>query len=104
SIAFRESNPACRPFGWERACRRPEPGCSGRRTVSVTNSPISKSANTHSVDDDAADGFAAHHEVEAFVDLLERHGVGDQVVDVDLAVHVPVDDLRHIGPPARATE
>jgi hypothetical protein len=30
--------------------------------------------------------------------------VRDQVVDVDLAVHVPVDDLRHVGAAARAAE
>src|SRR3546814_14714198 len=35
---------------------------------------------------------------------LQRHGVGYQVVDVDLAVHVPVDDLRHVGAPLRAAE
>src|SRR5882724_2187264 len=28
----------------------------------------------------------------------------DEIVDVDLAVHVPVDDLRHIGAAARAAE
>ncbi|SAK98781.1 hypothetical protein AWB79_07619 [Caballeronia hypogeia] len=28
----------------------------------------------------------------------------DQVVDIDLAFHVPVDDLRHIRAPARAAE
>jgi hypothetical protein len=26
------------------------------------------------------------------------------IVDLDLAVHVPVDDLRHVGPAARAAE
>ena len=35
---------------------------------------------------------------------LERQRVRDQVVDVDLAVHVPVDDLRHVGAAARAAE
>src|SRR5690606_12996563 len=44
------------------------------------------------------------HEIEALVDVFERHGVRNEVVDVDLAVHVPVDDLRHIGAPARTTE
>jgi hypothetical protein len=44
------------------------------------------------------------HQVEGLVDALERHDVGDQVVDVDLAVHVPVDDLRHVGAAARAAE
>src|SRR5262245_28870632 len=44
------------------------------------------------------------HQVERAVDLRERHRVRDQVVDVDLAVHVPVDDLRHIGAALRAAE
>ncbi len=30
--------------------------------------------------------------------------MGDEIVDVDLAVHVPVDDLRHVGAAARAAE
>src|SRR4029079_17875357 len=57
-----------------------------------------------SVHDDRADRLALVHEVEGGVDLVERHGVGDQVVDVYLALHVPVDDLRHVRAPARATE
>ena len=53
---------------------------------------------------DRADRLALVHQVEGRVDLVERHGVGDQVVDVDLALHVPVDDLRHVGAAARAAE
>ena len=44
------------------------------------------------------------HEIEGVVDLLERQGVGDHRIDLDLAVHVPVDDLRHIGAAAGAAE
>ena len=44
------------------------------------------------------------HEIERGVDLLERHRVGDQVVDVDLAFHVPVDDLRHVRASPRPSE
>src|SRR5581483_18743 len=33
-----------------------------------------------------------------------RHGVGDEIVDVELAVHVPVNDLRHIGAASGAAE
>ena len=44
------------------------------------------------------------HQVERFVDVAERHFMGDEIVDVDLAVHIPVDDFRHIGAPARAAE
>src|SRR6266851_1754887 len=38
--------------------------------------------------DHAADRFSLMHQVECFVHLLQRHGVGYQVVDVDLASHI----------------
>src|SRR5665213_2017025 len=57
-----------------------------------------------SVDNHRADRLAFVHQVESVVDLVEWHGVGDEVVDVDLAVHVPVDNFRHIGAAARAAE
>ena len=44
------------------------------------------------------------HQVEPAIDIVERQRVRDQIVDIDLAIHVPVDDLRHIGPAARAAE
>src|SRR5207248_2681923 len=37
------------------------------------------------------------HQFERIVYAVERHGVGDQVVDVDLSIHVPVDDSRYVG-------
>jgi hypothetical protein len=37
------------------------------------------------------------HQIESFVDVLQRHGVSNQIVDVDLFLHVPVDDPRHFG-------
>src|SRR5207302_7217731 len=36
--------------------------------------------------------------------VVELQGVRDQIVDIDLFLHVPIDDLRHIGPPPRATK
>src|SRR5436190_24337729 len=57
-----------------------------------------------SVDDDAADGFARMHQIKAIVDLVERKSVGDQVVDVDFAFHVPVDDSRNVRAAPRAAE
>src|SRR5216683_1794497 len=56
------------------------------------------------IHDDRADRLAARHQVEALVDALQRQLVGDQRVDLALAVHVPVDDLRHVGAAARAAE
>src|SRR5437660_8069097 len=57
-----------------------------------------------SVHDHAPDALALVHQVEALVDLCQRHGVRDHRVDLDLALHVPVDDFRHVGAAARATE
>src|SRR5690606_9967791 len=61
---------------------------------------ISKVMAASSVDDDGTDRLALVHQVEGGVDLLQRHGVGDEIVDVDLPLHVPVDDLRHVRAPA----
>src|SRR6202007_2836961 len=57
-----------------------------------------------SVHDDAADRLSLSHQLEALVEVVEREGVGDQIVDVDLLLHVPVDDPRHVGAAAGAAE
>src|SRR5690349_7880079 len=44
-----------------------------------------------SVQHHRADRLPALHQFKPFVDALERQGMRDQVVDIDLAVHVPVD-------------
>ena len=49
-----------------------------------------------------SDGFAFMHQMEGVVDFLKRHGVGDQIINIDLPFHVPINNLRHIGAPARA--
>ena len=41
------------------------------------------------------------HQIETLVDLFEAERVGDHRIDLDLAVHVPVDNLRHIGAATR---
>src|SRR5262249_23708419 len=51
-----------------------------------------------------ADRLALVHQVEGLVDVLQRHLMGDHRVDLDLPIHVPVDDLRDVGTPARAAE
>src|SRR5687767_1897420 len=56
------------------------------------------------VEHHAADRFPFVHQVEGAVDTLQRHRVRDERVDLDLAVHVPVDDPRHVGAAARAAE
>ena len=50
-----------------------------------------------SINDDAADRLAGPHQVEAFTDVLQRELMGGQIVDVDLLLHVPIDDLWHVG-------
>ena len=37
------------------------------------------------------------HQVERFIDIVERHCVGDHRVNLNLAVHVPIDYARNIG-------
>ncbi len=44
------------------------------------------------------------HQVEGRVDFIKRHGVGDQVIDIDLAIHVPVHDFGYVGTSLGATE
>src|SRR5215472_8941571 len=55
------------------------------------------SSQKWSIDDDAADRFTRAHQIETLVDVLQRKRMGDQVVDVDLFLHVPVDDLWDVG-------
>src|SRR5207249_2726865 len=48
--------------------------------------------------------LAALHQLERVVDLVKRHHMRDHRVDLDLALHVPVDDFRHISVAPRAAE
>src|SRR5690349_10888778 len=82
------------------------------RYMSIETGPTAAMAATSSsqrgipglIDHHAPNRFARVHEVERLVDVVQRHRVRDQVVDVDLALHVPVDDLRHVRAAARAAE
>ena len=53
---------------------------------------------------DRADGLSFVHQVESIVDPLQRDDMGDQIVDVDLPFHVPLDHPRHVGAATGATE
>ena len=44
------------------------------------------------------------HEVEAAVDLVEAEQVGDHRIDLDLALHVLIDDFWHVGAAPGAAE
>src|SRR5215831_19057488 len=57
-----------------------------------------------SIDDDAADRFTRPHQIETLIDVRKRELMGDQIVDVDLLLHVPIDDPRHIGASLGAAE
>src|SRR5258705_1279396 len=54
--------------------------------------------------DDRTDRLASVHQIEALVDFLQLEDMGDHRIDLDLSVHVPVNDLRHIGAATRAAE
>src|SRR5437879_8417761 len=54
--------------------------------------------------DNRADRLALMHEIESVVDLLQLEDVCDHRIDFDLAVHVPVDDFRHIRSAAGAAK
>ena len=54
--------------------------------------------------DDCTDTFARVHQFETFVDLVERKFVRDHWVDLDLAVHIPVDNFRDVGSPRSAAK
>src|SRR5699024_4392912 len=46
---------------------------------------------------DGTYGLPRVHHVKAFVDLFQRKGVRNEVIDVDLAFHVPVHNGGYIG-------
>src|SRR5258708_4226205 len=54
--------------------------------------------------DDRTDRLALVHQIESLVDLLQFEDVRDHRIDLDLSVHVPIDDFRHISAAPRAAE
>src|SRR5690349_17159591 len=56
------------------------------------------------VDDDRTDRLARVHQVESLVDVLKLEDVSDHRIDLNLSVHVPVDDFRHVGAATRPAE
>src|SRR5271157_4925953 len=79
-------------------------GGASRRPRSSSAATIAPARLPFSVGDDAADPPALAHHLEAAVYLLELQVAGDHRIDLDLARHVPVDDLWHVGAAARAAE
>src|SRR5688572_10706591 len=56
------------------------------------------------VNDHAALDLTRHHRVEGAVQLVQAHPTRDHLVELVLAVHVEVDQHRHVGPLAAAAE
>src|SRR5436190_24047961 len=72
-------------LGNMRAGLKPEPQISS--TFSMVALPILRTVMVApSERHDAADRLAFVHQMESVVDLFDRHDVGDQRIDVDLAV------------------
>lgn len=54
--------------------------------------------------DHASNAVARSHRAEAFVDLIERLAVRDELVDLQLAVLVILDEPSHLRSPFDASE
>src|ERR1039458_7149456 len=72
------------------------PSASTVTTPDVLTAPPPPGAASLSIDNDAADGFAFRHQIKPVVDALQRQDMGDQIVNVDFLLHVPVDDPGHV--------
>ena len=55
-----------------------------------------------SVNDYRANALARMHEIKPLIDVFQRELVGNQIVYIDLAFHVPIDNLWHVGAPLPA--
>lgn len=74
--------------------RTPPTECRGKSTVPAI------AVRVISLQYDPPNRLAVFHQVEPVVDFVERHRARDPLVTFDIAVHVSVDDLRHVGAPA----
>jgi hypothetical protein len=54
--------------------------------------------------DDAADAVTSLHVLEGGIDLVERLSVGDELVDLELAGHVVVDEVGKLSAALDTTE
>ena len=44
------------------------------------------------------------HQIKPFVDIVQAHRVGDHWINLNLAIHIPIDNLRHICAATRAAK
>lgn len=42
--------------------------------------------------DDTADALAFMHQLEGFIDIIQAHGVGDEIIELELALQVALDN------------
>lgn len=54
--------------------------------------------------DDAADAVTSLHVLEGSVDLVEGLSVGDELIDLELAIHVVVNEVGKLGATLDTTE
>src|SRR5215831_17048559 len=84
-----------------RAC--PVADLAGVRSASVRYAPSGRDPRRLK-QHHAADACAGMHQIEALVDVGERQGVRDHGIDLDLLLHVPVDNFRHVGAAPRTAK
>src|SRR5205085_650668 len=88
------------------ACRWIVAEASITRSLSPFSRTVTFSRGTTATTEKIAPSGFQHlvQQIESLVDLPQLENMGDHRIDLDLAVHVPVDDLRHVGTAARAAE
>src|SRR5450631_456474 len=66
--------------------------------------PLSQLPSPASKHNHATYRFPRVHQVESLIDVGKFQFMRNEIVDVDLAVHVPIDDFRHVAPALGAAE
>ena len=57
-----------------------------------------------SVNYNASDTLSTTHEIKALVDPVKRQDMRNEIINIDLSIHVPVDDFWNVGATAGAAE
>ena len=53
---------------------------------------------------DRPDAFAFVHQIKCLVDVFQRHGMRNEFVNLDAAIHILIDHARKLRTPFAATE
>jgi hypothetical protein len=51
-----------------------------------------------------SDTLACMHQIESLIDIVKWHRVGNEIVNIYLTVHIPVNNLGYIGTAASTTK